>query len=126
MSGCERRRSDGGARWNDHDAVSLDDGADVVVARIPAWPRAEPSFDGFAKVKVAQLKPMREGSTTKGPKGKGGGRNGKGWETQTSDEQKNLIGLIGEIAAYGGLPRRQRRPRCRRSTSSIAVFRVRP
>jgi len=85
----------------DEQPVSTDDGTEAVVGRILAGIEANPPRAG--KLRISHLQPMPK-TETGGVRG-GGGGGGRGSDRGLSDDQKTLIGLIGEIAAYDWLDR---------------------
>jgi hypothetical protein len=111
-------------------SISLEDGLDLVVDRVLSGILTHPNALK-TKLRVSHLdtvRPSKKRDDELRDKNKDGGRgSGKGWDNQLSDDQKVLIGLIGEIATFEWLRAQLGAPKeSWRSTNRTSRFRDDP
>ena len=110
----------------DDEAVSLEEDTSELVRRVLAG-LAENPKTLTSKLRLTKLQPIARsdgrGGGGGGDREPGGRGRGKGWDRQLTDDQKTLIGAIGEIAAYEWLDHQiGLSPQCWRSTNRATRF----
>jgi hypothetical protein len=107
----------------DDAAISLDEDSSEIVRRVLAGIAANPTtLAGRARVTKPKAVLVRS-TGTGGNGGGGGGGGGGGWDRGLTDDQKTLIGMVGEISAYEWLDHQVgMTPFCWRSTYRSSRF----